>query len=104
MAEYLGNPGGISLGPVVKAGHGFTDYPHEFGHTWQSRLLGPFYIFIIGIPSIISAGTNPTGHNNFYTERVGGRMGLCILKNLKDTNSQNCTSCQQQLQQQNLNR
>lgn len=69
MPAYMGNPGGMSLGPVVLAGHGFSDYPHEFGHTLQSRLLGPFYLLIIGIPSLISAATDPGSHSNFYTEK-----------------------------------
>jgi RHS repeat-associated protein len=69
MPAYMGNPGGMSLGPVVLAGHGFSDYPHEFGHTWQSRLLGPLYLLIIGIPSLISAATDPGSHSNFYTEK-----------------------------------
>lgn len=69
MPAYMGNPGGISFGPTVIAGHGFSDIPHEFGHTWQSRLLGPLYLLIIGIPSLISAATNPANHHNFYTEK-----------------------------------
>lgn len=61
---------GISLGPVITGTSGFNHWSHEFGHTWQSRVLGPLYLFIIGIPSIISAGTNtPSGHSSFYTER-----------------------------------
>ncbi|NMH88794.1 SpvB/TcaC N-terminal domain-containing protein [Flavivirga algicola] len=69
MPAYMGNPGGMSLGPVVLGGHGFSDYPHEFGHTWQSRLLGPLYLLIIGIPSLISAIVDPGNHSNFYTEK-----------------------------------
>ena len=26
---------------------------HEYGHTWQCLLLGPFYWFVIGLPSAI---------------------------------------------------
>lgn len=26
---------------------------HEYGHTWQCLLLGPLYIIVIGIPSVI---------------------------------------------------
>ena len=29
---------------------------HEYGHTLQSRKLGPVYLFVIGLPSIIWAG------------------------------------------------
>ncbi|MBI3398310.1 MAG: insecticidal toxin complex protein [Deltaproteobacteria bacterium] len=69
MPAYMGNPGGISFGPVVIGGHGFSDYPHEFGHTWQSRVLGPLYLFIVGIPSLISAASDPASHSSFYTEK-----------------------------------
>ena len=57
-----GNWGGISLGAFV-----FVDEPkrvnpansnmvnHEYGHCLQSALLGPLYLFVIGIPSLIWA-------------------------------------------------
>lgn len=69
MPAYMGNPGGISFGPVVIGGHGFSHWAHEFGHTWQSRLLGPLYLLIVGLPSLISAATAPASHSNFYTEK-----------------------------------
>ncbi len=69
LPAYMGNPGGISFGPVIIGGHGFTDWAHESGHTWQSRVLGPLYLFIIGIPSLGSAASNPSNHNNFFTEK-----------------------------------
>ena len=46
---------GVSLGPFTFGGPGFSHWAHEAGHTWQSRLLGPFYLFIIGIPSAAGA-------------------------------------------------
>lgn len=30
-----------------------TDYKHELGHSGQSLMLGPLYLFVIGIPSCI---------------------------------------------------
>lgn len=30
-----------------------TDYKHEVGHSRQSLMLGPFYLIVIGIPSLI---------------------------------------------------
>jgi hypothetical protein len=64
LPAYLGISSGdaFSLGPVAIGGHGFTRWSHEFGHTWQSRVLGPFYLFVIGIPSAISRSST------FYTE------------------------------------
>jgi len=70
MPAFMGLRGaGMSLGPVVLGSHGFTDWKHEFGHTWQSRLLGPFYLLVIGIPSIIYAIVDPANQPTFYTER-----------------------------------
>lgn len=53
----------FTLGPIAIGGEGFNQWPHEFGHRFQSLLLGPLYLFIIGIPSAISR--SPT----FYTEK-----------------------------------
>ena len=57
---YTGNfPGGISLGVYIIASKyswernaGYIK-SHEYGHTRQSLYLGPLYLFVIGIPSII---------------------------------------------------
>ena len=53
---------GVSLGNfnTIKLGGAFTDlneniFWHEYGHTRDSRLFGPFYILIIGIPSASGA-------------------------------------------------
>lgn len=53
---------------------------HEYGHTKQSRLLGPLYIFVIGIPSIIHAAIhNHTcrgqEYEHFYTEKWADKWG-----------------------------
>jgi len=53
----------FTLGPIAIGGSGFTDWKHEFGHRLQSLVLGPLYLFIIGIPSAISRSSS------FYTER-----------------------------------
>lgn len=50
----LGSGDAISLGPISIGGTGFKRWDHEFGHTWQSRLLGPFYLIVIGLPSAIT--------------------------------------------------
>ena len=46
---------GVSLGNYIIFGKGFTnkDYLHEIGHQRQSRMLGPLYLLIIGLPSLI---------------------------------------------------
>lgn len=33
-------------------------YMHEYGHTIDSRAKGPAYLFVVGIPSLISASNN----------------------------------------------
>lgn len=47
---------------------------HEFGHTIQSRYLGPFYLFVIGIPSVISALT--IYHERMPWERWADKLVL----------------------------
>ena len=51
---------------------------HEFGHTVQSRRWGPFYLFVIGIPSVISQLFELWGwfrhrHDDLYAERWANR-------------------------------
>lgn len=53
---------------------------HEWGHTRQSLLLGPLYLIIIGIPSILWAVTHKTiatdkSYNWFYTEAWADKLG-----------------------------
>lgn len=56
---HNGDWGGISLGMFIimngKRDENWinTTKVHEYGHTIQSLILGPFYLFIIGIPSMI---------------------------------------------------
>ena len=51
---------------------------HEYGHTLQSLLLGPLYLIVIGLPSLIWAwqykGDNK-GYYKFFTERWADRLG-----------------------------
>lgn len=48
---------GISLGDYiifdVRIEMSETDVLHEYGHQLQSRMLGPLYLLIVGIPSLI---------------------------------------------------
>jgi RHS repeat-associated protein len=70
MPAYMGMQGaGMSLGPVVLGAHGFQDWKHEFGHTWQSRLLGPFYLLVIALPSVLYAIFDPAKQPTIYTEK-----------------------------------
>lgn len=72
--------GAISFGPIIVgpknlvANH--TDHLllHELGHSLQSKYLGPLYLFIIGIPSLISAATFPALHGTRWFETWANRL------------------------------
>ena len=69
---------GVSLGLFI-----FTDkngmlLEHEYSHTMQSLLLGPLYIPVISLPSLLWAGlpysrklrkNKKLPYNSFYTEK-----------------------------------
>lgn len=80
----VGFPGGISLGNTILVGStNKLMAKHERGHQVQSMYLGPLYLFVIGIPSIIWAGLYGTklfpytrnGYYRFYTERWADKLG-----------------------------
>ena len=60
-----------------------TEYiKHEYGHTMQSRKLGPLYLLVIGLPSIIWAGCfegyrkkHGVDYDDFYTEAWANKLG-----------------------------
>ena len=74
--------GGISLGNMVMVGSKYElTVRHEYGHQLQSKMLGPLYLLIIGLPSIIWAGLYGTiikesknGYFKFYTERWADKL------------------------------
>lgn len=65
---------------------------HEYGHTLQSLLLGPFYLPVIALPSIIWA-TLPffqklrkekrISYYDFYCERWANHLGDTFCNNLR---------------------
>ena len=57
---------------------------HEYGHTIQSLILGPLYLFVIGAPSLLWAGIPAFGrmrrrrqmsYYRFYPERWANHLG-----------------------------
>jgi hypothetical protein len=56
-----------------------TRYAHEFGHVIQSRILGPLYLLVIGIPSLSWAcwyrKHKRGSYFAFYTEKWADRLG-----------------------------
>lgn len=75
--------GGVALGKYIFVYQKYTNLSkviqHETGHVKQSRILGPLYLLVIGIPSLLHAYI----HNNickdlhyyhFYTESWANRL------------------------------
>lgn len=81
--------GGISLGPIsyVSPWSREETIAHELrGHTRDSLYLGPLYLLVIGLPSIIWAMTyNREKHcyYDFYTERRANRFAGLEVKNCR---------------------
>lgn len=57
---------------------------HEYGHTIQSLILGPLYLLVIGLPSVVWAGLPPLArlrarrnisYYRLYTERWANFLG-----------------------------
>ena len=77
--------GGISLGSFAfvspSLGKRDCEVAHEVnGHTVDSKYTGPFYLFIIGIPSILNASFDFTEcYDDFYREVLAARVaGLSV--------------------------
>ena len=80
---------GISLGLFIFAPDRDEDWcrqmaVHEYGHTWQSMMLGPCYLVVVGIPSIIWSRSRRCRqarrekgipYSAFYTERWADDLG-----------------------------
>lgn len=72
--------GGISLGKYIfLSRENKIDIKHEIGHTKQSKLLGPLYLVIIGIPSIIHALVHGSwchedSYYDFWTEKWADKL------------------------------
>lgn len=76
-------PGGISLGKYVIIGSkNENTVKHEHGHQIQSMYLGPLYLIVIGLPSLIWAwlygaviAYTRNGYYRFYTEKWADKLG-----------------------------
>ena len=78
--------GSLSLGQFIFLEQDSPDFivKHEYGHTIQSLILGPFYLPVIGIPSFLWANIRILGRKwrsrrksyfDFYTEKWANRLG-----------------------------
>lgn len=74
--------GGISLGQYLILGKVYEKkIRHEYGHSLQSKMLGPLYLIVIGLPSLIWSllygPVIPTyfDYNWFYPEAWANHLG-----------------------------
>lgn len=77
--------GAVTLGKYVFISHTYRDQgtiiKHECGHVKQSKMLGPLYLIVIGVPSILHAWLNDyigcdeeSGYSHFYTEKWSDKL------------------------------
>jgi len=74
--------GGISLGRFIFLSERLYDdefiITHEYGHSLQSKILGPLYLIVIGIPSILHAMTynrkSGRDYYSFWTEKWANKL------------------------------
>ena len=82
--------GAVTLGCYVFVGLN-SEYrktvKHELGHTIQSKILGPLYLIVIGIPSITYCGLRrifpslrKKNYYNFYTEKTADYLSEKYIK------------------------
>lgn len=80
------NKGGVTLGDRIFLSDNYKgEYlalvtAHESGHVKQSMILGPLYLFVIGIPSFIWAWSHKQiapkkSYYWFYTESIANKLG-----------------------------
>lgn len=83
FAQRMPSYAGISLGKYIILASRFASdndsIQHEWGHTRQSRMLGPLYLFVVGLPSLLWAAWWHPGRGvsyfSFFTERWADRLG-----------------------------
>lgn len=95
IVEFGGNWGGLNLGAVSFCGkYYWTDHQfynetrfHEFGHSIQNAWFGPFFIFVIGIPSLVrylicKHKNDYHGYYDIWFEKHASKIG-CIAEELE---------------------
>jgi hypothetical protein len=83
-----GGWGAICLGPFIFISEGSKGHSekHEYGHSIQSMILGPLYLFIIGLPSLLHATyfllyykikkrRPKKNYYSFFTEKWADKLG-----------------------------
>lgn len=76
--------GGISLGRNIILGHKLErSVRHEYGHCIQSRMLGPLYLIVIGLPSVLHAWLCRCRNHSYYDiwcEKWADKLGGVAVK------------------------
>ena len=74
-------PGGVCFGDLILINTLSSNktYLHELGHSKQSQYLGPLYLLVIGLPSILHAAVHKLWCKNddyyhFYTEKWANKL------------------------------
>ena len=94
VATFWNKPFGISLGLFIfippkarfynSEKYNFSDEEiqsrllvHEYGHTYQSLILGPLYFLVAGLPSVIWGMVKRPGRSyfSFYAEKWANHLG-----------------------------
>lgn len=74
--KFLSNRNGFSLGTFIFMPEAWPDnvkkqlVVHEYGHTVQSMILGPLYLPIVGLPSVIWSKRYFKGYTRFASRGV----------------------------------
>lgn len=88
LTYHDGNWGGVSLGSFIFVNANRPEIwtkdarVHEYGHTIQSLISGPFYMFVVGIPSTIWCNTK-----SLHEKRMRGEMNYYDLYCERDANT-----------------
>lgn len=93
LTYHEGDWGGVSMGAFIfvngKRNEEWVKAAtvHEFGHTIQSLILGPLYLFIIGLPSFIWCNAkkciayrkdNDKSYYDLYCEKWANTLGEAV--------------------------
>lgn len=84
-------PWGLTMGPYINSvnveANPYIDetFRHEYGHTSQSRILGPIYLTQVGIPSFFGSfldyNLHINNHNDEWYETQANRLSLRYFEN-----------------------
>jgi hypothetical protein len=91
IVRFIPEDSGFSLGSFIFMPESWSEYNrkhlvvHEYGHTVQSMMVGPFYLLAVGLPSVIwvrrfwrkrsKYRTRGIGYTDRYPEKSADRLG-----------------------------